>query len=246
MTALPLYGELAPWYHLLTPPEEYAEEAAAVLALFREAATGALATALELGAGGGHLASHLRDDLRLTLTDLSPAMVERSRALNPGLEHAVGDMRTLRLGRSFDAVLVHDAVCYMLAEADLRAAVATAYAHLRPGGVAVFVPDYVRETFEPDTEHGGADGPDLPDGRPGRGLRYLAWVTDPDPSDSTYLVDYALMLRHEGGAVEVRHDRHVEGLFARATWLDALAAAGFEASARDDAWGRVVFVARRP
>jgi SAM-dependent methyltransferase len=245
--ALPtLYGELAPWYPLFSPPAHYVDEAAALRAVLDECARGPFETLLELGAGAGHLASHWARDLRLTLTDVSPPMLELSRALNPGAEHAVGDMRALRLGRAFDAVLAHDALCYLTSESDVRAAVVTAFEHLRPGGVALFVPDYVRETFEPGTEQGGSDGPPGPDGRPGRGVRYLSWVTDPDPADTTYRVDYALLLRDEGGAVEARHDRHVEGLFPRAAWRRALGDAGFETDAREDAYGRTLFLGRRP
>lgn len=58
-------------------------------------------------------------------------------------------MCTVRLGRTFDAVLVHDAVMYLTTEDDLRQAIATTYVHVRPGGVAVFAPDYVSETFRP-------------------------------------------------------------------------------------------------
>ena len=247
MTRPILYAELAPWFHLLTPPEEYGEEAAAILELLRQHIDGPLGTLLELGSGGGNTASHLRRDFRLTLTDVSPEMLELSRTINPDTEHVVGDMRTLRLGRTFDAVLIHDAICYMTTSSDLRAAVSTAFEHLRPGGAAVFEPDHIRETFEAATDHGGDDGPRQTDGRLGRALRYLEWKTDPDPADTTYQVDYAILLRHEDGTTEVRHDRHVEGLFSRSEWLGILAEVGFEAiSAVEDAWERVVFVGRRP
>lgn len=241
-----MYGELAPWFHLLTPPDEYAGEAAAILELLREHVDGPLETLLELGSGGGNTCSHLRRDLRLTLTDLSPEMLELSRTINPDTEHLVADMRTLRLGRIFDAVLIHDAICYLVSEAEVRTALQTAFAHLRPGGAAVIMPDYVRQTFRAGTDHGGEDEPGSDDGRPGRALRYLEWTTDPDPSDTAYQVDYALLLRDHDGRVEVRHDRHVEGLFSSETWLELLADVGFEASAVDDPDGRVVFVARRP
>jgi SAM-dependent methyltransferase len=245
MTVPAMYGELAPWFHLLTPPAEYADEAAAVLELLREHVDGPLETLLELGSGGGNMASHMRRDLRLTLTDLSPQMIELSRTINPDTEHLVGDMRTLRLGRTFDAVLIHDAICYMTTESDLRAALATAYEHLRSGGVAVFEPDHVRERFQPETDYGGEDGPARPDGALGRALRYLEWKTDPDPADTTYQVDYALLLRRDDGSVEVRQDRHIEGLFSTETWLALLSGVGFEAVARQDKWDRVVFVGRR-
>ena len=136
-----IYDDLATWFHLLTPPAEYADEAAAILEMLRERVQGPLATMLELGSGGGNIASHLRSDLAVTLTDLSPAMLALSRTINPDLEHIVGDMRTLRLGRVFDAVLIHDAICYMTTEEDLQAALTTAFVHLRPGGAAVFAPD---------------------------------------------------------------------------------------------------------
>jgi SAM-dependent methyltransferase len=241
-----LYGNLAPWFHLLTPPEEYADEAAFTLELLREHVSGPLETMLELGAGGGNMASHLKASLRLTLTDLSARMLELSASINPDCEHLVGDMRSIRLGRTFDAVLIHDAICYMTTEADLRATFATAFDHLRPGGAAVFEPDHVRETFEPGTDHGGEDATATTDGRPGRrALRYLEWTTDPDPADTTYQVDYAVLTRNEDGVVAVHHDQQVEGLFARQTWLDLMAEAAFEPLSVTDPWGRVVFVGRR-
>jgi hypothetical protein len=49
----------------------------------------------------------------------------------------------------------------------------------------------------------------------------------PDPSDTTYVVDYACLLRTPDGAVRVEHDRHVEGLFS-ATCLRLLSETGFE------------------
>jgi hypothetical protein len=38
-------------------------------------------------------------------------------------------------------------------------AIETADVHCRPGGVALFAPDYVRENFKPTTDHGGEAGP---------------------------------------------------------------------------------------
>jgi hypothetical protein len=234
-----LYHELAGWFHLLTAPADYVEEAELAVRLLRDAVDGPLASLLELGAGGGNLASCLPPGLRLTLTDVSDAMLAQSRAINPGAEHLVGDMRTLRLGREFDAVMVHDAVMYMTTADDLRAAIETAHVHTRPGGAALFVPDAVRETWQPETRHGGHDGPD------GRALRYLEWTHDPDPDDTTYTTDFAIVLREADGRVRVVPDRHVEGVFARDDWLGLLRDAGFAPEAVTDAWGRELFVARR-
>ena len=86
----------------------------------------------------------------------------------------------------------------------------TAFIHCRPGGVALIAPDHVRENFRPSTDHGGHDGGN-------RSLRYLEWTWDPDPDDSTYLVDYAYLLRSPDGTTRAEHDQHVEGLFSRAS-----------------------------
>ena len=238
------YGDLAPWWPLISAPDEYVEEAAFVAELLAGAEP-PTRTVLELGSGGGNNAHHLQQRFAMTLVDLSEQMLAVSRELNPDCEHLQGDMRTLRLGRSFDAVFVHDAIEYMTTEADLRAAVATAYEHCRPGGVAVLVPDDIAENFEPSTEHGGRDDAD------GRGVRYLSWSTDPDPADTTTTTEYAFLLRSPDGSVQVAHDTHTLGLFGRETWLRVLSEAGFEARSiaevtSEDRLPREFFVGRRP
>lgn len=235
-----LYTELASWMPLLTAPEEYAEEAAFFRQVMNEACSPPPRTLLELGSGGGNNASHLKAHFQMTLTDLSPAMLAVSRALNPECEHVEGDMRTLRLGRTFDTVFVHDAIEYMTSEADLKAAMLTAYTHCRPGGVALFAPDDTRESFAPATEHGGYDGGD------GRSLRYLEWNYDPDPSDDLCVADFVCLLRERDGSVRVEHDRHHFGLFSEETWLRLLREAGFQPKAMADPWRARVFVAVKP
>ena len=47
----------------------------------------------------------------------------------------------------------------------------------------------------------------------GRPFAISSGPTDPDPSDSTYQVEYAVLTRDAEGTVRVRHDQHVEGLF---------------------------------
>ena len=218
-----LYDQLSSWWPLLSPPEEYTEEAAFYARHFLTSGNQPAITILELGSGGGSNAFHLKKHFQMTLVDLSPGMQAVSRRVNPECEHILGDMRTVRLDRQFDRVFIHDAIMYMTTLADLRRAIETAYVHCRPGGAALFAPDFMRESFRPGTDHGGYDGD-------GRGLRYLEWTWDPDPADSTYIVDYAFLLREKGGAIHVEHDRHIEGLFGRDEWLQLLSEAGFQPS----------------
>ena len=93
----------------------------------------------------------------------------------------------------FDAVLVHDAVDYVTDTDDLRQLIATAFAHCRPGGMAVFVPDYTAETFQAGTGGGGSTDAS------GRQGSFREWTWDPDPGDDWIRVEYEFTLREADG-----------------------------------------------
>ena len=214
-----IYHELTPWYLLLDAREDHEEEAQDYAEIFTRVVRPEPRTLLELGAGAGNNGFYLKRHFHCTLSDLSAPMLELSREVNPECDHVQGDMRTLRLGQTFDAVLIHDAVVYMTTEGELSAAAATAYAHTRSGGAALFVPDCLRETFvECTDDHEGENAT--------HGFRAVEWMWDPDPQDTTYTVDYAFLLRDHTG-VRAVHDRHIEGLFPRTTWISVLAGVGY-------------------
>ncbi len=220
-----MYTDLAPLWPLVSRPEDYADEAAH----WREALRAHLGPGrheiLELGVGGGNNLSHLTGDFAATAVDLSEGMLANSRQLNPTVTHHVGDMRTVRLKRTFAAVIAHDAISYLTTEDDLRAAFATAAAHLAPGGLFVCAPDWFRETFvRPCAEVHGPRGQD-PE------LTMFSYAFDPDPADTTMEMRYLFLLRR-GARVELVEDRHVLGLFPLATWLARMAEAGFRVGKR--------------
>lgn len=241
-----LYYELADWWPLISPVGEYTDDAAQIAAAFGTAQI-QVRDVLDLGSGGGHVAAHLTDRYSVTLVDLSAEMLAVSRRLNPGCEHLPGDMRTVRLGRRFDAVLVHDAVDYMTTREDLGLVIETAFAHCRPGGVAVFAPDHTAETFLASTGSGGGSASD------GRRASFWEQTSDPDPSDDWILAEYEFTLRDASGGVQVVREAHQLGSFPRDTWLALLAGHGFTAKTRfvseaGDGPGRrkVLFVGHRP
>jgi SAM-dependent methyltransferase len=208
-----LYDDIAGWWPVISPPSEYAEEATLYVDMIRAPARRPVREVLELGSGGGNNASHMKRAFDMTLVEPSERMREHSRKLNPECEHLPGDMRQVRLGRTFDAVFLHDAVMYMTTEEDLRAALETVAVHLAPDGVALVAPDATRETFSEATEHGGGED------EKGRQARYLEWTLPAESGGTTYTVHYAFMLRDVDGTVRVVHDVHREGLFPRTTWL---------------------------
>ena len=216
-----LYTDLAYLWPMFSPPEDYADDADHWRQALRDRLGPGRHSVLELGSGGGHTLSHLTEDFDMTGVDLSERMLTLSKELNPNVNHHVGDMRSVRLGETFDAVAIHDAVCYLLSEKDLRATFATARAHLNPGGILLLTPDYLKESFA--------------------GPRVLHWIChqaepqftvieychDPDPEDSIIESVFFFILQEETG-LRIEQDRHITGLFSADTWLELLDEAGFD------------------
>ena len=222
-----LYNDLAYLWPLLSPPEHYEAEAASLVELIEQygkVVDGERFSVLELGAGGGHTLVHLADRFDCTAVDLSKPMLDNCRKLVPRAEVIVGDMRTVRLGKTFSAVLIHDAIDYMLSEDDVRKALKTAAEHLEPGGLCAIAPTYTREVF--------VDGDVADDGTTtdSEELTYFTYVHDPDPSDDTFEMILLYLIRNmETREVEVVEDRHTCGLFSNAKWLEWMGDAGFDA-----------------
>lgn len=241
-----MYHEFAGWFHLLSAPEEYAEEAAFYFAAAKRALGHTPGSWLELGAGGGNNASHYAAwvEGEVVLSDRSPEMLALSRTINPSLEHVLGDMLDVRLHRTFEVVFVHDAASYLTTEGEVRRLAATLRAHAAPGGAVVVCPDATAETLTFGTDHGGHDGD-------GRAMRYLEWTTPGRPSTYEYVVDYAYLYHEAGKPRRIELDRHINGALPQATWLAALRDAGFEAWTEpfvhsEVPEGGVIFVGRLP
>ncbi len=228
-----LYHELSTWWHLLSDPADYAAEATFFHRLIQEHGPKPAKTMLELGSGGGNNAWHLKQHYELTLVDLAPGMIEASRKINPECEHIVGDMRTIRLERTFDVVFVHDAIMYMLTKEDLGKVIGSTCAHCRSGTVVLFAPDCTTETFQPSTKHGGHDSED-------RSLRYLEWTYRPWAASNLLHTHFAYLLR-EGERVRCLQDLHEMADYSRGTWLRLLQEHGFEADSVIDSYKREVF-----
>ena len=210
---------------IISPPEEYAGEAEVFGDVIHEKLGSGRHRLLELGVGGGHNLSHLTVDFDCTAIDLSPDMLALSEGLNPGVEHHLGDMRKIRLGQTFDVVLLHDAASYLLTEQELQETFATAAAHLRPGGVMMVAPDWVQETF--------------PDGwvytwdrqKDGVEVKIEEVMVDPDPSDTQVESTYTYTIK-KAGETTVEIDTHITGLFPIQTWSDLMGQAGFTVEVR--------------
>lgn len=220
-----LYNDLAYLMPLITPPAEYAEEAAHWRSLLREGLGEGRHSILELGVGGGHNLSHLAPDFEATAVDISERMLELCWELNPGVTLLCGDMRSVRLGKTFAAVLIHDAISYMRTEADLEAAFRTAAAHLETGGLLIVSPDHFQDTFQPPAvEHATHRHGDTT-------VTYVEFAYVPEP-DSTTLETLMTFYIESPEGLRIEMDRHLTGLFPKAAWHRLMQEAGFDVEER--------------
>ena len=239
MTTPRLYDELADLWPLVSPPDDCAAEAKhardILLRRLGKADASNRYSVLELGSGAGHTLCHLVDEFDAVAVDLSEPMLDRSRMLNPTVTHHAADLRTVRLDRSFDAVLAHDSLDYMLTEADLRAAFVTAAEHLCPGGVFVAAVNYTCETFaEHELAHDFHSDGDVD-------LTNISYVHAHPSGNGIELV--MLLLVRQDGELRVEEDRHHCGLFPLATWQRLLDEVGFDVEEPDQTDAGTWFVA---
>lgn len=264
MTTPRLYDDLAWLWPHLSPPSHYVAEAGLIEALITERLGPGSKRILELGAGGGHTLVHLAEQTsgggghECVAVDLSEPMLAHCRALIPGIEAVVGDMRDVRLGREFDVVLVHDAIDYLLTPSDVARTLATVHEHLVPGGLALIAPTYTHETFvDGDVADDGtttAAGSEQPGSATVPDLTYFSYVHDPDPADDTFEMILIYLIRDPTDRrVEVIEDRHTLGLFQHGAWLRMIEDAGFAAEHveqgeddQEDAGAWALFLGTKP
>ena len=221
-----LYNDLVWLWPLVSDPADYAKEASFWREALREKLGPGRYHILELGVGGGNNLSHLTGEFEATAVDISKGMLEHSRKLNPDVEHILGDMRTVRLNRKFDAVIIHDAITYMTTEADLKATFETAAIHLRPGGVFITSPDYISENFDgTNVRHDHVKSGDID-------FAHIEYHYDSNPDD-TIFESLMIYIINEKGKIRVEQDHHVLGLFPKAAWQRLFEEAGFKFEAKD-------------
>ncbi len=217
-----LYTELAwLWPMWGDAATEYAHYCQHVTGLIRQYAQRPVATLLDIGCGGGKNAMNLNREFNVTGLDLSPAMLVQAKELNPDCTFVQGDMRICRLGRTFDAVLMDDAISHMNCRADFVTAFRTAYDHMNPGGVLVVTPDVMIETFQQNKTT------TTPATRDGLDVVFIENVYDPDPTDEQYETTILYLIRDHGN-LRIESEHWTMGIFSLDTWRQVLRETGFQ------------------
>jgi SAM-dependent methyltransferase len=213
------YSDLAWTEPIIAPPEDYAEETEAYVKAIKEHSKIEAKTLLHLGCGAGINDYTFKRHFKVTGVDISENMIENARNLNPEIVYLRGDMRTIKLGESFDAVAIPDSIGYMTTLKDLRKAVITTYKHLKPDGVLLIMAN-IKEQFKQNSfVYTGSKG----------NVEITLFENNyiSARTETTYEATLIFLIRREG-KLEIHTDRHIIGIFNLKTWLDLLKEVGFE------------------
>ena len=216
-----LYNDLAWIWPIISPVAEYVEESEQFVRIINENSQIKVKTMLHLGCGGGRSDHTFKKYFQVTGVDLSNKMLAQARKLNPEVTYKSGDMRTVRLNKTFDTVVIPDSIDYMATKKDLRQAYQTAFRHLKPGGIFLALIDEYAEKFQQNKcfidSHSSGDIE----------LASIENYYDPDPKDTSYEVTFIHLIR-EKGKLRIETDHHICGLFALSVWQELLKEVGFE------------------
>jgi len=218
---LRLYSGLSWIWPIVSPCEDYVEETELFSRVIREHARIKVKKLLHIGCGGGHNDYTFKKYFKVTGADISVDMLKHAKTINSDVSYQSGDMRAIRLGKSFDAVAILDSINYMRTKKDLRKAFVTAYEHLKPGGVFLtYVEEIAGEFRQNDIQFITRTQGDVE-------IILIEIYYDPDPTDTSYEVTFIYLIRRKG-KLEIYSDRHECGIFNLKTWLSLLKKVGFE------------------
>jgi SAM-dependent methyltransferase len=212
------YSDLAWTEPILAPPENYVEENRFFCEILNEYSQMEIKSLLHLACGAGCQDYTFKQYFSVTGLDISPQMLALAKSINPEVSYIEGDMRTARLNRQFDAVVIPDSIDYMQTENDLRLTIATAYEHLRTGGVLLIVAN-TKEEFQENNFIYTAKKDQLT-------ITVFENNFIPDPQLDRYEATIVYLIR-KNGKQKVVSETHQLGLFALDLWMNLLTETGF-------------------
>jgi ubiquinone/menaquinone biosynthesis C-methylase UbiE len=143
-----VYGPLAPLYDSIYSFKDYAAESLRIHELIQSRRPGAR-TLLDVACGTGKHLEHLREHYQVEGADSSSEMLEIARRRLPDTPLHQADMRSLRLGKTYDAVTcLFSAIGAMKTVDELGGAVARMAEHLAPRGILIVEPWVARDRYE--------------------------------------------------------------------------------------------------
>ena len=222
-----LYNDLAWLWPLWGSVEEYKAESDQAVDLIKKHAKIEVRNILDITCGGGKNVYNLKKHLEVHGLDMSEAMLDNARKLNPECTFYQADMRDFDLGRQFDSIYINDGITYITSADDLLKTFTCARKHLRKGGVMMCYAENFKEKFVQNrTDSTLSKKDDLE-------IVFIENYYDPDPDDTTFESIMIYLIR-EKGVLRIEQDHHVCGIFTLDVWRDTLKQTGFEITEYND------------
>ena len=216
---LKAYTDFAWVDSVVSSPEEVAEETELYSKIIKENTEIKTKTLLHLACGAGMNDYTFKKHFKVTGVDISQDMLSIAKEFNPEIEYIKGDMRTIKLGKKFDAVAIPDSIDYMKTKTDLEKLIRTADKHLNPGGVLLIVA-HPKETFkENNFVYTGKKGD----------IEVTVFENNyiPPENDSIYEATIIYLIRSKG-KLDTHIEIHTLGLFDRKSWFSLLEEENFK------------------
>ena len=212
------YEKLAWVDTLLCKPEDVAEEASLYCRTIKESSTRLPRTLLHLGCGAGFHDHTFKGHFRVTGVDISRGMLKIARRLNPGIDYRRADMRSVRIGKPYDAVIIPESIGYMTTQNSLRRALHTASLHLNRSGVLLVVAHLQEEFRENNFAYSASKG----------NCAVTVFENNHilNSSKNCYEATMVYLIRRNG-RLKIYTDRHRIGLFRASVWNGLLKNEGF-------------------
>jgi ubiquinone/menaquinone biosynthesis C-methylase UbiE len=218
------YNELAWTEDFLADPKDYEDELNGYIGLINSTSKAPVNTILHLGCGAGGHDFYFKNHYTVTGVDISIGMLEKAKVTNPEIEYVEGDMRTIRLNRRFDCVVIPDSIDYMVTLDDLKQAIQTSAIHLKPSGVLMIV-GKTKETFQNNNfAYTGEKGDTHVT------LMENNYINPYVPN--TYEITMLYLIRQKGKLSKYIEESKA-GLFPKETWDEVLKNAGFNMEIRN-------------
>jgi len=211
------YNDLAWTEDWLANPEEHKDEVMLYIDLIKSNSISSPSTLLHLGCGAGGHDTYFKQHFTITGVDLSKGMLKIARDRHPEIEYIEGDMRTIKLDRQFDVIVIPDSIDYMVSEESLLQVITNSVFHLKTGGILLIVAK-TQETFHNNNFSYSGEKDDV-------SVTLLENNYINTYSPNTYEATFMYLIRKRG-QLSIHTENQILGLFPQAIWEKMFIKAG--------------------
>ena len=231
-----LHNSLAKYYDRVYSYRDYLDEAVRLQNLIIKYSESGGNLLLDVACGTGLHLKYLKDDFSCTGVDVSKAMLKIARKNVKGVTFKEADMKTLRLGKQFDAIVcLLSSIGYVKTPASLEKTIWNFSKHLKKGGLALIEPSHAKSAYangEPRIiTHDGKDAK-------------IARINYTNFRQATAVLNMHILIAERGKDAKYFVDRHELGLFGINNTLRIMKAAGLKSKYLKSGlmYGRELFV----